>query len=87
MSHPTHAPTKEETLAAGHELSDAEAGPILRFLVFLTVLTIVTMGVIALFYNFLERREAAEKTARYPLAVGQARAAAAAATLAELSVP
>ena len=74
MSHPTHAPTKEETLAAGHELSDAEAGPILRFLVFLIVLTIVTMGVIALFYNFLERREAAEKTARYPLAVGQARA-------------
>ena len=73
MSHPTHAPTKEETLAAGHELTDAEAGPILRFLVFLAVLTIVTMGVIALFYNFLERREAAEKTAVYPLAVGQAR--------------
>ena len=67
MSHPTHAPTKEETLAAGHELTDAEAGPILRFLVFLSVLTIVTMGVIVLFYNFLERREAAEKTARYPL--------------------
>ena len=73
MSHPTHAPTKEETLAAGHELTDAHAGPILRFLAFLSVLTIVTMGVIVLFYNYLERREAAEKTAMYPLTVGQAR--------------
>jgi hypothetical protein len=73
MSHPTHAPTEEETLAAGHELSDASAAPILRFLVFLTVLTVATMGIIALFYNFLERREAAEKTALYPLAVGQVR--------------
>ena len=73
MSHPTHAPTKEETLAAGHELSDASAAPILRFLAFLTVLTLVTMGIIVLFYNFLERREAAAKTALYPLAVGQAR--------------
>lgn len=73
MSHPTHAPTKEETLAAGHELTDAAASPILRFLVFLVLLTIASMAVVALFYNFLESREAAEKTAMYPLAVGQAR--------------
>jgi hypothetical protein len=73
MAHQTHAPTKEETLAAGHELTDAAAAPILRFLVFLVVLTLATMGVVVLFYNFLESREAAEKTAMYPLAVGQDR--------------
>ena len=54
---------------------------------FLAVLTICHDGFIALFYNFLERREAAEKTALYPLACRSGASAAAAATLAELSVP
>ena len=57
----------------GHETSDAQAAPILGFLAFLSVLVIVTAGVVVLFYNYLERREASEKTARYPLAAGRER--------------
>jgi hypothetical protein len=39
----------------------------------LGIVTIVTAGLVVLFYNSLERREATEKTARYPLAAGQRR--------------
>ena len=59
--------------AVGHETSDAQAAPIIKFLVFLGVVTIVVAGLVVLFYNYLERREAQEKTARYPLAAGRAR--------------
>ena len=47
-----------------HELSDADPRPILKFLAFLVGLTIVVAIVVVFFYNFLEHREAAEKTAR-----------------------
>jgi hypothetical protein len=59
--------------AVGHETSDAQAGPIIKFLVFLGVVTIVVAGLVVVFYNYLERREALEKTARYPLAAGRPR--------------
>jgi hypothetical protein len=59
--------------AVGHETTDAEAGPVLKFLLVLGIVTIVTAGLVVLFYNYLERREANEKTARYPLAAGRTR--------------
>jgi hypothetical protein len=52
-----------------HELSDADPRPILKFLAFLVVLTIVVAVVVVVFYNYLEHREAAEKTARYPMSL------------------
>jgi hypothetical protein len=74
MTTTSHAPEPApEDIAAGHELSDAQASPILRFLVFLVVATLATFAVLVGFYNYLEAREAREKTARYPLAVGQTR--------------
>jgi hypothetical protein len=56
-------------LPLNHELSDADPKPILKFLVFLVVITIAIAGVVVFFYNYLERREAAEKTARYPMSL------------------
>lgn len=54
----------------GHEETDAEVGPLVRFAIFLTVLTLVTAALTAGFYNYLDAREQAEKAPRYPLAVG-----------------
>ena len=65
--HTHHAPVTEPPL--NHELSDADPRPILKFLVFLVVLTLVMAGLVGFFYNYLERREAAEKTARYPMSL------------------
>jgi hypothetical protein len=74
MSNPSPPvePTPEDVVA-GHELSDAQAWPILRFLAFLVIASIATAAAVAVFYSYLEAREAREKTARYPLAVGRAR--------------
>ena len=52
-----------------HELSDADPSPILKFLAFLVVTTAVIAALVVFFYNYLERREAAEKTARYPMSL------------------
>ena len=52
-----------------HELSDADPGPILRFLAFLVAGSVVIALLVVPFYNYLERREAAEKTARYPMSL------------------
>ena len=52
-----------------HELSDADPRPILKFLAFLVVLTCVVAVVVVFFYNYLEHREASEKTARYPMSL------------------
>src|SRR5215203_3319130 len=52
-----------------HELSDADPSPVLKFLAFLVVITAVIAGFVVFFYNYLERREAAEKTARYPMSL------------------
>ena len=52
-----------------HELSDADPSPILKFLAFLVAATIVIALLVVSFYNYLERREAAEKTARYPMSL------------------
>ena len=52
-----------------HELSDADPSPILKFLAFLVVTTAVIAALVVFFYNYLERREAGEKTARYPMSL------------------
>jgi len=65
--HTHHAPATEPPL--NHELSDADPRPILKFLAFLVVVTVVLAGIVGFFYNYLERREAIEKTARYPMSL------------------
>ncbi len=70
--HP-HAPTADERAHAGHELTDAQALPVLRFLAFLAAVSIAIAALVVVFYNFLESREAAAKTARYPMAAGATR--------------
>ena len=54
----------------GHEETDADIGPLVKFAIFLTVLTLVTAALTAGFYKFLDSREQAEKAPRYPLAQG-----------------
>ena len=67
-----HAP--QDPLAVGHETSDAEVGPLLRFAVFLAVVVGVTAVVTIGFYNYLDARENALKAPQYPLAEGRGRA-------------
>lgn len=66
-----HAP--QDPLAVGHETSDAEVGPLLRFAVFLAVVVGVTAVVTIGFYNYLDARENALKAPQYPLAEGRER--------------
>ena len=54
----------------GHEETDADIAPLVKFAVFLTVLTLVTAALTAGFYKFLDSREQVEKAPRYPLAQG-----------------
>jgi len=54
----------------GHEETDAEIGPLVRFAIFLTVLTLGTAALTVGFYKYLDARERAEKAPRYPLTVG-----------------
>ena len=68
MAEHTHGSPGTE-LPLNHELSDADPSPILKFLVFLVAATIVAAVIVVFFYNYLERREAAEKTARYPMSL------------------
>ena len=58
---------------AGHETSDAEIGPLVRFAIFLAVLTTVVSALTVGFYNYLDAREAREKAPQYPLAAGRER--------------
>jgi hypothetical protein len=57
----------------GHEESDAEIGPLVKFAVFLTVLTLLTAVLTVGLYKFLDAREQTEKAPRYPLAEGMER--------------
>jgi hypothetical protein len=58
-----------------HELSDADPNPILKFLAFLVAGSTVIALLVVPFYNYLERREAAEKTSRYPMSLTEERPA------------
>ncbi len=62
-----HAPDVD---VIGHEESDADIGPLIRFAIFLTVMTTAVAILMVGFYRFLDSREAAEKAPRYPMAVG-----------------
>jgi len=57
----------------GHETTDAEIGPLVRFAVFLTATVIVSALVVIGLYKYLDERERAEKAGRYPLAAGSVR--------------
>ena len=57
----------------GHEETDADIGPLVKFAIFLTVLTLVTAALTVGFYKFLDSREQVEKAPRYPLAEGVTR--------------
>jgi hypothetical protein len=54
----------------GHETTDAEIGPLVRFAVFLTVITLAIAAATVGFYSFLDAREERENAPRYPLASG-----------------
>ena len=54
----------------GHEETDADIGPLVKFAIFLTVFTLVTAALTAGFYKYLDSREQAEKRPRFPLAQG-----------------
>ncbi len=54
----------------GHEETDADIGPLVKFAIFLAVLTLVTAALTVGFYKYLDSREQAEKTPRFPLAQG-----------------
>ena len=54
----------------GHETTDAEIAPLVRFAVFLAATVIVSALVVIGLYKYLDEREQAEKAGRYPLAAG-----------------
>jgi hypothetical protein len=54
----------------GHEETDADIGPLVRFAIFLTVFTLVAAAASVGFYRFLDSREQAEKAPRYPMTAG-----------------
>jgi hypothetical protein len=57
----------------GHETTDAEIGPLVRFAVFLAATVIVSALVVIGLYKYLDEREQAEKAGRYPLAADSVR--------------
>lgn len=58
------------TELVGHERSDAELGPLLRFAIFLAAITFFIAMLVVGLYKYLDAREVAEKAGRYPLAEG-----------------
>jgi hypothetical protein len=64
--------THDEELV-GHEETDADIGPLIRFAIFLTVFTLAAAAATVGFYKFLDAREQAEKAPRYPMTVGAER--------------
>jgi hypothetical protein len=66
----THPDAPVPAEIAGHETSDAEIGPLLRFAVFLAVVTAATSAATLGLYNYLDNREAVEKAPRHPMTVG-----------------
>jgi hypothetical protein len=65
--HPENDETKEVIKRLGYETTDADAGPVVRFAIFLLVLTLAIAGLVVGFYKYLDARETAEKAQRYPM--------------------
>jgi hypothetical protein len=57
----------------GHETTDADIAPLLRFAIFLAALTAFIAVLVVGLYKFLDAREVAEKASHYPLAEGVVR--------------
>ncbi len=66
----THQPPQDPRVV-GHETSDAEVGPLLKFAVFLTIVVAVVSALTIGLYNYLDARELALKAPRYPLSTAQ----------------
>jgi hypothetical protein len=54
----------------GHETTDAEIAPLVRFAVFLAAITIAIAVATVGFYSFLDAREERANAPRYPLTAG-----------------
>jgi hypothetical protein len=66
--HPENDETEAVKKLVGYETTDADAGPVVRFAIFLLVLTLATAALVVGFYKYLDSREAAEKAPRDPMA-------------------
>jgi hypothetical protein len=64
---PQNDETKEAINLLGHETTDADAGPVVRFAIFLLVVTLSIAGLVVGFYKYLDSREVREKGQRYPM--------------------
>jgi len=51
----------------GYETTDADAGPVVRFALFLLIVTLSIAGLVVGFYKYLDARESAVKGRRYPM--------------------
>lgn len=60
----------EDSIAVGHETTDAEIGVLVRFAIFLTVFCVLVAALMVGFHQYLAAREATLKRSRYPLAEG-----------------
>ena len=65
--HPQGDETHEVIKLLGYETTDADAGPVVRFAIFLLVLTLAIAAFVVGFYKYLDAREVAEKGQRYPM--------------------
>jgi len=63
----------QKAQVAGHETTDAEVGPLVRFAIFLAAITTFIAVLVIGLYKYLDAREVAEKAGRYPLAEGVTR--------------
>jgi hypothetical protein len=70
MMDPHKTADQELSEKAGHEVTDAEAGPLVKFVAFLALTTAITAAVVVGLYKYLDTREIREKAGHYPLAVG-----------------
>lgn len=51
----------------GYETTDADAGPVVRFALFLLIVTLSIAGLVIGFYKYLDARESVEKARHYPM--------------------
>ena len=63
----------DDSIEVGHETTDAEIGPLVKFAVFLAVLCLAIAALMVGFHRYLEAREAALKQSQYPMTIGMER--------------
>lgn len=62
-----------ESERVGHETTDAEVGLVVKFAIFLTVVSLIVAVLMVGFHKYLDAREQAAKAPRHPMAAGQVR--------------